>query len=393
MVRRWSWLVAILVLALLAAACSEEKSSGGGSSSSSGPIKIGAVLDITGAGASLGGPERNTLQLLTDKVNGEGGIAGRKIELTVLDDQSKEDEAAKAESRLINQTKVDLILGATRTGTSLAMNQGAEQAKTPMISLAANKKIVDGSKWVYKTAQNDSVVVDKLIAYMALKGWKTVGLARDASAFGEGVADLIDQTGASKGIEVIKETKFAPDATSFDDQLLPLRDAKPDVNLIWGIPPAAGIATKRYRELKITTPLMQSHGIGNQAFLDSAGPAADGVVFPIGRLLVASQLPDSDPQKPVLNAFIDSYKAKFGNPPSTFAGHAWDAFSLATDAFKAVGTDKQKVRDYLEKRTGFIGISGVFNFSGQDHSGLDPKALVMVEVKGGKWTLAPDQVD
>jgi branched-chain amino acid transport system substrate-binding protein len=390
MVRRWRWLVAVLVLVVVAAACSEDSSSGGGSSS--GPIKIGAVLDVTGAGASLGGPERNTLQMLTEQVNAQGGINGRRIELTVLDNQSKEDEAAKAITRLINETKVDIVLGATRTGTSLAMVPTAEQAKMPMISLAANRKIVDGSKWVFKTAQNDSVVVEKLIAYMAKKGWKTIGLMRDASAFGEGVADLINQTGSSQGVKVVEETRFAPDATSFDEQLLPLREARADVNLIWGIPPAAGLATKRYRELRVTTPLLQSHGVGNQAFLEAAGPAADGVVFPIGRLLVADQLPDSDPQKQVLNQFVESYRAKFGNPPSTFAGHAWDGFSLAVDAFKAVGTDKQKVRDHLEGRTGFVGISGVFNFTGDDHSGLDPKALVMVEVKDGKWTLAPDQV-
>jgi branched-chain amino acid transport system substrate-binding protein len=388
--RHWRWLAAVLVLVIVAAACSEDSSSGG--SSSSGPIKIGAVLDVTGAGASLGGPERNTLQLLTEQLNAQGGINGRKIELTVLDNQSKEDEAAKAITRLINETKVDIVLGATRTGTSLAMVPTAEQAKMPMISLAANRKIVDGSKWVFKTAQNDSVVVEKLIAYMAKKGWKTVGLMRDASAFGEGVADLINQTGSSQGVKVVEETRFAPDATSFDEQILPLREARADVNLIWGIPPAAGLATKRYRELRVNTPLLQSHGVGNQAFLEAAGPAADGVVFPIGRLLVANQLPNSDPQKEVLTQFVENYRAKFGSPPSTFAGHAWDGFNLAVDAFKAVGTDKQKVRDHLEGRTGFVGISGVFNFTGDDHSGLDPKALVMVQVKDGKWTLAPDQV-
>jgi len=390
-------LAAFLAAAVLAVAgCSESEGGGetGGSQASatpSGPIKIGAVLDITGAGASLGVPERQALELLAEQLEAKGGINGRPVELLIEDNQSTEDGAAKAMSKLVDQEKVDLILGASRTGPSLAMKAIAESSEIPMISLAANQKIVDGSKWVFKTAQNDRVVIERMVGYMDQQGYKTIGLARDASGFGEGVQEMFDEIGKDAGISVVTTERFAPDATDFTAQMVNLRNAAADVNVIWGIPPAAGLAQKAYRQLGIRTPVMQSHGIGNQVFLDTSGAAADGLIAPLGRLVVADQLPADDPQKEVITAFIADYTEKFGQRPSTFSGHAYDAWMLAVDALTKVGSDKAAVRDHLEQVKGFVGISGVYTMTPQDHSGLSAEALKLVTVEGGEWKLLPDQ--
>lgn len=385
--RRIGVLAAAVALVVAAGACAEENNGGG--TDTGGPIRIGAILDITGAGASLGVPERKTLEMLTKKTNDAGGINGRKIELTVEDNQSTEDGAAKAMNEMVSKN-VDIVLGASRTGTSLAMRAIAESAKMPMISLAANVKIVDGSTWVFKTAQNDRAVLENVVDYARSKGWKKIGLARDSSAFGEGVAELLTELGKADGISVVVTEKFAPDATEFTAQMLNIRNARADMNLIWGIPPAAALAQKAYRQLGIATPVMQSHGIGNQVFLDTAGASADGLIAPVGRLVVADQLPANDPQKEVLTRFVADYKAAYNNEnPSTFAGHAWDAYQLAADAFTAVGTEKQKVRDRLEQVTGFVGITGIYKMTAKDHSGLGKDALVLVTVSNSKWALAP----
>jgi branched-chain amino acid transport system substrate-binding protein len=386
-IRRIAVAAAMATLMVMAGGCAE-KDSADSTGTSSGPIKIGAVLDITGAGASLGVPERKALELLTKQLNDGGGINGRQVELTIEDNQSTEDGAAKAMNGMVSK-KVDIVLGASRTGPSLAMRAIAESAKTPMISLAANAAIVDDSTWVFKTAQNDSVVLENIVEFAKSKGWKKIGLVRDSSGFGEGVAETITELGKSDGISVVRTEKFAPDATEFTAQMINIRNAKADMNLIWGIPPAAALAQKAYRQLGITTPLMQSHGIGNQVFLDTAGSAGDGLVAPLGRLVVAEQLPDGDPQKAVLTKFLADYQNAYNERPSTFAGHAHDAFQLAVDAFKAVGTDKQKVRDHLEQVKGFVGISGVFDMTAEDHSGLGKDDLVLVTVSGGKWQLVP----
>ncbi|MGO1610071.1 MAG: ABC transporter substrate-binding protein, partial [Agrococcus casei] len=126
---------------------------GGDGEAEEGPIVIGAVLDITGVGANLGVPEQNTLQMLADQLNAEGGINGREVELIIKDNQSTEDGAARATTELIQNDDVDLIIGASRTGPSLAMRPIVESEQIPNISIAANAAIVEGSDWVFKTAQ------------------------------------------------------------------------------------------------------------------------------------------------------------------------------------------------------------------------------------------------
>lgn len=386
-----------LLLTVALGACSESgggagaPASGGagtGAAPSAGDIKIGAVLDITGAGASLGVPERQALEMLAEQVNAAGGVGGRKVRLLVEDNQSTEDGAAKAAAKLLSTEKVDILLGASRTGPSLAMRPLAEQAQKPMISLAANAKIVEGSKWVFKTAQNDRVVIERLVDDMRAKGYKRIALARDASGFGEGIAEMLTEIGKPAGISVVTVEKFAPDASDFTAQMINIRNAKPDAVLLWGIPPAAAQAQVAYRRLAVDAPVYQSHGIGNQVFLDTAGDSANGLLAALGRMLVADQLAGSDPQKPVVSKFIADYTKKYGQRPSTFAGHAYDGFMIAVDSMKKAGTDPNKLRDAIEGVTSWPGVSGVFTMTPADHSGLTKEALVMVTVSNRQWKVA-----
>ncbi|MDQ3528087.1 MAG: ABC transporter substrate-binding protein, partial [Actinomycetota bacterium] len=226
--RIWT-LVAAAALTLTAAGCAEESgddgadTGGGDGDGDSGPIRIGVVLDITGPGATLGIAERETIEMLAQQVNDDGGINGREVEVIIEDNQSTEDGAARVTTSLLNTEEVDILIGASRTGPSLAMRPLAEEAEIPMISLAANQAIVDGSTWVFKTAQNDRVVLEAMVDDMAAKGYTQVAIARDASGFGEGVPEMLTEIGTDAGIEVIAEESFAPDATDFTAQMVNLR--------------------------------------------------------------------------------------------------------------------------------------------------------------------------
>jgi branched-chain amino acid transport system substrate-binding protein len=393
--RIWT-LVAAAALTLTAAGCAEESgddaadTGGGDGDGDSGPIRIGVVLDITGPGATLGIAERETIELLAQQVNDDGGIDGREVEVIIEDNQSTEDGAARVTTSLLNTEEVDILIGASRTGPSLAMRPLAEEAEIPMISLAANQAIVDGSTWVFKTAQNDRVVLEAMVDDMAAKGYTQVAIARDASGFGEGVPEMLTEIGTDAGIEVIAEESFAPDATDFTAQMVNLRDAEADAVVIWGIPPAAALAQNAYVRLDVGAPVYQSHGIGNQVFLDEAGANADGVLAPLGRMLVADQLDDDDPQKEVVTQFIADYEEEYDKAPSTFAGHAYDGFTIAVDAIEEVGTDPEALRDEIESLSDWAGISGVFTMTPEDHSGLTKEALVMVEIQDGDWQLAEE---
>src|SRR5690554_256148 len=334
-----------VITAVALAGCSTANLGGDADDAEDGPIKIGAVLDITGVGASLGVPEQNTLNMLADQLNEAGGIDGREVELIILDNQSTEDGAAKATSRLIESEDVDIILGASRTGPSLAMRPIAESAEIPMISIAANVAIIEGSEWVFKTAQNDVVVLERIMDDAEEKGYTSVALVRDASGFGEGIGETIEELGAERGVSLVATEAFEPSATDFTAQMTNIRSSDADAVIIWGINPSAGLAQKAYVQLAIDKPVYHSHGIANQAFFDAAGDAANGAIAPMGRLLVADQLPADNPQREVLEKYQADYTEAFGEAPSSFGGHAFDAWHIAINAIDEVGTDPQKLRD------------------------------------------------
>lgn len=376
-----------MVLAI--AACSSSSGGSSGGTTAAGDIKMGVVLDITGVGANLGVPEKQTIEMLAEQVNAAGGVNGRKIKLSIEDDLSTEDGAAKAMSKLLNSEKVDIILGASRTGPSLAMRPMAEQAKKPMISLSANLSIVKDATWVFKTAQNDSVVLEKMVEDMKAKGITKVSLLRDASAFGEGISEMFTDLAKPAGIELVQVDKFATDAKDFTAQMVKVRDTAPQALIIWGIPPAAGIGQAAAKQLlPASIQIYQSHGIGTPAFFDAAGDAGNGLRAPLGRLLVADQLPDNDPQKATISKFIADFKAKYNAAPSTFAGHAYDGFWIAVNAMKKAGTDAQPLRDAIEATANWPGVSGIFTMGPKDHSGLTKEALKIVTVESKTWKLA-----
>lgn len=405
--RHAPWRQAIVAASalLLVAACSNSGSSAtpagtsavssapsASTGSAEGPIKIGMVIEITGEGASLGVPMRDAAQLAVDQLP-DGAVNGRDVELVVLDNQSKEDVTAQVVNRLITEEKVDVIIGPGRSGSALAVRSIAEDNKIPMIALGANARITDGATWVFKTVVNTNDVLANMIDLAVEHGWKSLSVLRDASGFGEGVTEQLTALAEPQGIKIVTDEKFDPTTTDFTPHMLKLRQADADANIIWGIPPAVALAQKAYVELGLTAPVMQSHGIGNKVFLETAGAAANGVLSPLGRLLVYDQLPANDPQKGVIDAFVAGYSQAYGSTPSSFAGNAYDAVNLAVDAFKAVGTDKQAVRDHIEGLQDFHGVTGTFSFSPSNHSGLDKHAMAIVSVKDGAWVLVDDNRD
>ncbi len=355
-----------------------------------GPIVIGAVLDITGAGSSLAEQQVDALELLASEVNADGGIDGREVELRVVDNKSEEAAAAQATTRLINEG-AHVIIGASRTGPSMAMRQIALDSQVPMIALAAGGAIVQDAPWVFKTTKNSGTIAQKMVEHWAQQGYQTVGLLRDASAFGEGVDQNINEAGAEHGIEVIFDDRFEPDATDFDPLIVRMRDAGADVNVVWAIGSPSFLATNAYRNLGVEAPLYLP--TTNPVFLNEAGDNANGVLFPGEKMFVWDELPEDDPQFGAIQDFVDRYEAEYGEVPDHFAGAAHDAFMQAVEAIRQNGTEAEGIREHLESLDSWVGVNGVYNRSADDHTGLDTDDLVIVEVVEGetpfdRWTLA-----
>lgn len=354
------------------------------------PYKIGAVFDSSGSSSSLGIPERDTVKMLVKKINDNGGINGHPIELVLEDSESDETKALLKAKKLIQEDKVLAIIGPSTSGTTMAIVPTAQANSIPQISSAASIKIVEPIKdrnWIFKTAQSDTVVAGKIFDYLKAKGLKKVAFMNMNNAFGESGRLEFTKGAAANGVTVIAQEKFEAGDKDMTAQLTRIKGLNPDAVVVWAIPPSASTLTKNFRQLGITAPLIQSHGVGNQTFLDLAGPAANGVIFPIGRLLVANGLPENDPQKQVLTNYIKDYQTAYNAPPNAFGGYAYDGLMMLVKAIEKAGADSAKIRDELEKMDNFVGISGIFSMSATDHSGLNQEDLVLVEIKDGKWQL------
>lgn len=382
-----SLLMAALLLIFLAA-CGKTATSGGEDE-----IKIGAIFSASGGAAPLGKPEMETVKMLVEQWNKQGGIDGKKIKLIAYDDKSNQNEAVLSTKKLIEQDKVTAIIGGTISGNSLAMIPLIEKAGIPYISLAASKQIVnpsDGSSrhWTFKTAQGDNIVIQKLLGFLKEKGWTNVAWLNVANAYGTSGHEEFVHYAPEYGVKAVIEEEFEATVDDAKAMLTKVKKANPQAIIVWGTAQESAVVTKNIRQLSIEAPIVESHGIGTKSFIDLAGEAANGVWFPAGRILVADQLPDSDPQKETLLKYKEQFEKAYGYAPTTFGGHAWDAFHLLVNAIKEGGADQEKIRSALENTRKFIGISGIFHMSKDDHTGLDADSLVMVQIQDGKFVLA-----
>jgi branched-chain amino acid transport system substrate-binding protein len=352
------------------------------------PYVIGAIFSVTGDNAPLGVPERDTAQMLAKQLNAAGGIGGHPVKLMVYDDTGKPEQAVRACQDLLANKDVVAIIGPTLTGPSLAIATMCNGAKMPLISCAASVKIVQPVKaYVFKTAQTDSLAVAKLIDYLKKSRIRTVGFINDSNAFGASGREQWQKLSGPAGIKTVDVESFNSADTDMTAQLTKIRAARPQAVICWGTNPGPAIVAKNMRTLGMKQPLLMSHGISNMEFIRLAGRAAEGVVFPSGKIIVASQIPAGDPQKKVLLGYSAQYQKAYGKPASHFGGHAWDAFQLVVDAVKKVGPNHARIRDNIEGRKNFVGIDGVFNLSRTDHNGLNKNAFALVTIKNGKWVL------
>lgn len=363
----------------------------GGAFAQGADIKVGAVLSVTGPAAFLGEPELKTLQLYVERVNAGGGVLGRKLALVHYDDGSEAAKANNFAKRLLESDKVDLIIGGTTTGATMAMAPLVEKAGVPFISLAGGVVIIEPvKKWLFKTPHTDRMAAEKVFADMRARGLTKVGLLSETSGFGQSGRKETLAVAGKYGIEIVADETYGPKDADMTAQLTKIRGvAGVQALFVFGLGQGPAVVTKNVAQLGIKLPHYQSHGVASDEYIKLAGAAAEGVRLPSPALLIAEALPASDPQKAVVSGYHKAYKDRFKEEPSTFGGYAHDALMLAIDAIKRAGsTDGEKVRAALEQTKGFMGVTGQFNLSATDHMGLDLSAFRLLEIKSGNWAVA-----
>ncbi|MDG4551267.1 MAG: ABC transporter substrate-binding protein [Candidatus Contendobacter sp.] len=352
------------------------------------PIKVGSFLTVTGPASFLGDPELKTLQMYVEDINAKGGVKGRKLELIHYDTGGNAKDAVNFVKRLIKNDNVDFIIGGTTTGDTLAVIPDVEKEGIPFISLAGAVEIIEPvRKWVFKMPHTDRMAVAKIYEDLRKRGLTKVAIITGDGGFDKSGREQLLKLAPQYGITIVADESYGNKDTDMTAQLTKIRATDAQAIINFGLGQAPAIVTKNIKQLGITLPLYQSHGVASKTFIDLAGEAAEGARLPAAALVVAEQLPDADPQKPVLMAYKNKYEAKYG-PVSTFGGHAYDGLMIAVAAIqRAGGTDKTKVRDEIEKTQGFIGTAGVFNMTPQDHMGLTVDAFKLVEIRNGSWKI------
>lgn len=351
-------------------------------------LKIGAIFAITGP-SFLGVPESRTAEMLVERINAEGGVAGMQIELIVMDSGANPEKAVSFTRQLIEEDQVFAIIGPSTSGESMQIKQIAEDSETLLLSCGASELIVvPVLDWVFKTPQNDAFAAQAIFGTMRDMGIEKIGIVAANSGFGNGGVAQLEKYAPDFDIEIIIVETYDRGATDLTALMTKVNAAGVEAVVNWSIVDAQSIIPKNMRQLGMTQPLFQSHGFGNIKYVEVAGEAAEGIIFPAGRLLVADALPDGHPQKEVLINYRDEYESKFGEAASTFGGHAYDALMILITAIEEVGSaDKYAVREVIENMQGFVGTGGVFNFSPEDHNGLGLDAFEMLTVRNGEFVL------
>ena len=359
-------------------------------------VKVGVTVSATGPAASLGVPEKNTVDLLPRE------IAGQKIEYLVLDDASDTTTAVSNTRKFITEHQVDMVMGSTVSPNALAMIDVVAEARVPMIAFAASEKIVspvdDKRRWVFKTAQNDRMMAEAIVEHMAANGVKTVGFIGFSDAYGEGWFENFKAALDAAGLSLVVNERYNRTDTSVTGQVLKIVGAKPDAVLIAGSGTPAALPQKTLKERGYPGKIYQTHGVVNPDFLRVCGRDCEGTFLPSSPVVVAPQLPDSHPAKAAGVEYFQLYESKYGKGSVTqFGSYVWDAGKLLAAALPEAlakakpGTPEFRaaLRDAIEHLKEVPAANGVYTMSPTDHLGLDHRARVMLRIESGQWKYIP----
>ena len=378
--------ILMVVLALVLPGCKKAETP---AAPAAAPIKVGAILAVTGPASFLGAPESKTLEMLVEKINASGGVNGAKIELTIMDSGANPEKAISMTKQLIDEEKVLAILGPSTSGETMAIKNICQEGETILLSCAAAESIVNPvASYVFKTPQKDSDAARRISQTMKDMGITKIGVVTSNAGFGIAGGKQLETITPEYGITIAIAETYDKQETDLTGVLTKLKGEDVQAVVNWSIVPAQALVAKNMKQIGLNVPLFQSHGFGNIKYVEAGGEAANGTIFPCGRLLVADVLPDDHAQKKVLTEYKKGYESRYQEDASTFGGHAYDALTILIEGIKKAGsTETAKVRAAIETLQGVVGTGGVFNFSADDHNGLDQNAFEMLTVTDGKFAI------
>lgn len=375
--------VTATALATLVAACGSGSSGQSGGGGSKSPILIGAPFALSGDEASIGQAGLGSAKQYVARINSQGGIDGRKLQLVPLDTKTDLTTGILAIKKLISQ-HVTAMIGVSDTGLAMQMLPLVNQAKIPVLADVGGGSFNNPApKYFFKIPENDSVAAKVELTYMKSQGITKLAWLGINQSYGQSGYKAFEAASKEIGVSLLNDTFYPGDSQNLTPQLTKVQGLGADALLLYGIPPSASIAQQEIATMKFPIPVYQSYGVATSDFIKATGAAADGVQLVGGKLQVYKQLPASDPQLPALKDFA----ALSGGSQNRFAGDTYDCLNLLTKAIKAVGPDSQKIQHYLEGVHDYAGVTGIISFSPQMHAGVSAQSLAILKIQGGAFQL------
>jgi len=360
-------------------------------------VIIGALLDLSGPASFLGNPSKLVAEMAVDSLNKNGGFYGQKIELLVKDTKGNTRKASNYARRLITKHKVLAIIGPNRTGCGMAVKKIIKRYQIPTLMTVGGDIVISGDndeyKYIFKTPQRSSTAIKVILKYLNKNNQNNIAIIYGSDGFGEDGIKSFELLAPAYKIKILAKEPCDPKSTELKETISKISKFKPEAIIGWTIGPAGPAIAINMNKAGLKIPLYQCHGLAGQDYIQSASDASEGNLMPSTKLIIADQLPDSDPQKKTILDFIQLYTQKYKYdskyPITNHSGYAWDAIQLIFNGMKKMGLETDEIRDEIERTKNFIGLSGIYNFSKQDHNGLDTDSMVMVQIKNKKFVLAP----
>ena len=367
-------LALLLISTLFSSLACIERRGGGATAGGSGPILVGYYGDLTGNTSSFGVSTRNGVEMAADEINKAGGIDGRQIQIIVEDDQGEPNKAATVVSKLVNQDKVQAILGEVASSNSLAAAPKAQEAKVPMISPSStNPAVTQVGDYIFRVCFIDPFQGEVMAKFAAnnLKAKRAAILYDFNSDYSRGLHQFFTRSFKSLGGEIVSEQSYTQRDRDFSGQLTAIRSANPDVIYVPGYYGEVGVIANQTKQLGIKAPLLGGDGWDSPRLWELGGASLNGNY-------ISNHYSVDDPS-PAIKKFVADYKARFNILPDALAALGYDSMKVLADAIKrAGGTENVKLRDAIAQTKNFPGVTGLISID-NDRNAVKPAVVLKLQ--------------